>query len=94
VTRRVHDSYMAYKAKFDAWSAYSEVPSTTQDPPARDGRPPRACRARAADRRVVDRVGRSRAVAVAALVVVMAANVLLRYGFSLGRSGRRSWNGT
>lgn len=25
VTRRVHDSYMAYKARFDAWSGYSEA---------------------------------------------------------------------
>jgi TRAP-type mannitol/chloroaromatic compound transport system permease small subunit len=33
---------------------------------------------------VVDRVGQLSAVAVAALVVVMASNVLLRYGFSLG----------
>ena len=33
---------------------------------------------------VVDRVGQLSAVAVAALVVVMSANVLLRYGFSLG----------
>lgn len=32
----------------------------------------------------VDRVGQLSAVAVAALVVLMAANVLLRYGFSLG----------
>ncbi len=32
----------------------------------------------------VDRVGQLSAVAVAALVVVMACNVLLRYGFSLG----------
>jgi TRAP-type mannitol/chloroaromatic compound transport system permease small subunit len=32
----------------------------------------------------VDRVGQLSAVAVAALVVVMASNVLLRYGFSLG----------
>lgn len=33
---------------------------------------------------VVDVVGQLSAVAVAALVVVMASNVLLRYGFSLG----------
>jgi TRAP-type mannitol/chloroaromatic compound transport system permease small subunit len=33
---------------------------------------------------LVDRVGQLSAVAVAALVVVMSANVLLRYGFSLG----------
>lgn len=33
---------------------------------------------------VVDRIGQLSAVAVAALVVVMSANVLLRYGFSLG----------
>ncbi|WP_233256266.1 TRAP transporter small permease subunit [Falsiroseomonas bella] len=33
---------------------------------------------------VVDRLGQLSAVAVAALVVVMSANVLLRYGFSLG----------
>jgi TRAP-type mannitol/chloroaromatic compound transport system permease small subunit len=33
---------------------------------------------------VVDRVGQISAVAVAALVLVMASNVLLRYGFSLG----------
>lgn len=26
VTRRVHESFMAYKARFDAWSEYSEVP--------------------------------------------------------------------
>ena len=26
VTRRVHESFMAYKAKFDAWSEYSEAP--------------------------------------------------------------------
>ena len=26
VTKKVHDSYMAYKAKFDAWSKYSETP--------------------------------------------------------------------
>ncbi|MBU8539969.1 TRAP transporter small permease subunit [Falsiroseomonas tokyonensis] len=32
----------------------------------------------------VDRVGQVSALAVAALVVVMAGNVLLRYGFSLG----------
>lgn len=32
----------------------------------------------------VDRVGQLSAVAVAALVVLMASNVLLRYGFSLG----------
>ncbi len=32
----------------------------------------------------VDRVGQLSAVAVAALVVVMSANVLLRYGFSIG----------
>jgi TRAP-type mannitol/chloroaromatic compound transport system permease small subunit len=32
----------------------------------------------------VDRVGQLSAVAVAALVLVMAGNVLLRYGFSLG----------
>ena len=25
VTKKVHDSYMAYMAKFDAWSAYSEA---------------------------------------------------------------------
>jgi TRAP-type mannitol/chloroaromatic compound transport system permease small subunit len=34
--------------------------------------------------RFVDRVGQLSAYAVAALVVVMSANVLLRYGFSLG----------
>ncbi|WP_237213763.1 TRAP transporter small permease subunit [Falsiroseomonas oryziterrae] len=33
---------------------------------------------------VVDRVGQLSAVAVGALVVVMASNVLLRYGFSIG----------
>jgi TRAP-type mannitol/chloroaromatic compound transport system permease small subunit len=33
---------------------------------------------------VVDRVGQVSAVAVAALVLVMSANVLLRYGFSAG----------
>jgi len=33
---------------------------------------------------VVDRLGQISAVAVAALVLVMASNVLLRYGFSLG----------
>lgn len=33
---------------------------------------------------VVDRVGQLSALAVAALVLVMASNVLLRYGFSLG----------
>lgn len=33
---------------------------------------------------VVDRVGQVSAAAVAALVVVMSANVLLRYGFSIG----------
>ena len=26
VTRRVHESFMAYKARFDAWSEYSEAP--------------------------------------------------------------------
>jgi TRAP-type mannitol/chloroaromatic compound transport system substrate-binding protein len=30
VTRRVHDSFMAYKARFDAWSAYSELPYHTK----------------------------------------------------------------
>jgi TRAP-type mannitol/chloroaromatic compound transport system substrate-binding protein len=25
VTRRVHDSYFAYKARFDAWAGYSEA---------------------------------------------------------------------
>jgi TRAP-type mannitol/chloroaromatic compound transport system substrate-binding protein len=25
VTRRVHESFTAYKAKFDAWSGYSEA---------------------------------------------------------------------
>jgi TRAP-type mannitol/chloroaromatic compound transport system substrate-binding protein len=25
LTKKVHDSYMAYKAKFDAWSGYSEA---------------------------------------------------------------------
>jgi TRAP-type mannitol/chloroaromatic compound transport system substrate-binding protein len=25
-TKKVHESYMAYKAKFDAWSGYSEGP--------------------------------------------------------------------
>lgn len=34
--------------------------------------------------RFVDRVGQLSALAVAALVVVMSANVLLRYGFSFG----------
>jgi TRAP-type mannitol/chloroaromatic compound transport system permease small subunit len=43
---------------------------------------------------VVDRIGQLSAVAVAALVVVMSANVLLRYGFSWGASGRRSSSGT
>lgn len=33
---------------------------------------------------IVDRVGQLSALAVGALVVVMSANVLLRYGFSLG----------
>ena len=33
---------------------------------------------------VVDRIGQLSAIAVAALVLVMASNVLLRYGFSLG----------
>jgi len=33
---------------------------------------------------IVDRLGQLSAVAVAALVVVMSANVLLRYGFSVG----------
>lgn len=33
---------------------------------------------------IVDRIGQLSALAVAALVVVMAGNVLLRYGFSLG----------
>ncbi|NKC33645.1 TRAP transporter small permease subunit [Falsiroseomonas selenitidurans] len=33
---------------------------------------------------LVDRIGQLSALAVAALVVVMAGNVLLRYGFSLG----------
>jgi TRAP-type mannitol/chloroaromatic compound transport system substrate-binding protein len=26
ITKKVHDSYMAYKKKYDAWSAYSEGP--------------------------------------------------------------------
>jgi TRAP-type mannitol/chloroaromatic compound transport system substrate-binding protein len=26
VTKKVHDSYMAYKAKFDSWSKFSETP--------------------------------------------------------------------
>lgn len=26
VTRRVHESFIAYKARFDAWSEYSEAP--------------------------------------------------------------------
>jgi TRAP-type mannitol/chloroaromatic compound transport system substrate-binding protein len=30
VTRRVHESYMAYKARFDAWSEYSEAPYHAQ----------------------------------------------------------------
>jgi hypothetical protein len=34
VTKRVHDSYMAYKQKFDAWSTYSEVPYHTKIRPA------------------------------------------------------------
>ena len=25
LTKKVHDSYMAYKAKYDAWSKYSET---------------------------------------------------------------------
>ncbi len=33
---------------------------------------------------IVDRIGQISALAVAALVLVMASNVLLRYGFSLG----------
>jgi TRAP-type mannitol/chloroaromatic compound transport system permease small subunit len=33
---------------------------------------------------IVDRIGQLSALAVAALVLVMASNVLLRYGFSLG----------
>lgn len=33
---------------------------------------------------IVDRIGQLSAIAVAALVLVMAGNVLLRYGFSLG----------
>ena len=30
VTKKVHDSYMAYKAKYDAWSNYSETPYHTK----------------------------------------------------------------
>jgi TRAP-type mannitol/chloroaromatic compound transport system substrate-binding protein len=30
MTKKVHDSYMAFKAKFDAWSAYSELPYHTK----------------------------------------------------------------
>jgi TRAP-type mannitol/chloroaromatic compound transport system substrate-binding protein len=26
MTKKVHDSYMAYKKKYDAWSSYSEGP--------------------------------------------------------------------
>jgi len=30
MTKKVHDSYMAFKAKFDAWSVYSELPYHTK----------------------------------------------------------------
>jgi len=30
VTKKVHESYMAYKAKFDAWSKFSETPYHTK----------------------------------------------------------------
>ncbi|MFN4900870.1 MAG: TRAP transporter substrate-binding protein [Betaproteobacteria bacterium] len=30
LTKKVHDSYMAFKAKFDSWSGYSELPYHTK----------------------------------------------------------------
>ena len=30
LTKKVHDSYMAFKSKFDSWSGYSEVPYHTK----------------------------------------------------------------
>ena len=34
VTRRVHESFVAYKARFDAWSNYSEAPYHSRIRPA------------------------------------------------------------
>jgi len=34
MTKKVHDSYMAYKAKYEAWSAYSEAPYHSKVLPA------------------------------------------------------------
>lgn len=30
MTKKVHESYMAFKSKYDAWSAYSELPYHTK----------------------------------------------------------------
>jgi len=34
MTKKVHDSYMAYKAKYEAWAAYSEAPYQSKVLPA------------------------------------------------------------
>jgi TRAP-type mannitol/chloroaromatic compound transport system substrate-binding protein len=30
MTKKVHDSYMAFKSKYDSWVAYSEIPYYTK----------------------------------------------------------------
>ena len=87
MTKKVHDSYMAYKAKYESWSALQRRPVPRQDPDelsvAMAASPPSGGWVAAVDR-AVDRVGRAAAWLTLAIVVLMAVNVLLRYAFSIG----------
>ena len=89
MTKKVHDSYMAYKAKYDAWAGYSEGPyhdkirDCAELPQRRWRNAARGAWARSIDR-CVDRIGRAASWLALAIVVLMATNVLLRYLFSIG----------
>ena len=92
MTKKVHDSYMAYKAKFDAWSEFSETPTTP-----RSAAEPMTTRSRhraRAHRALIDAAGRPPPGSRSRSSSLMAVNVLLRYLFSSARCGRRSWSGT
>ena len=82
VTKKVHDSYMAYKAKYDAWADLANrLPH--QDPQGADEWWLHERLAGGIDT-FIDLVGRATSWLALGIALVMGANVLLRYAFSIG----------
>ncbi len=79
-TREVHESHLTYKAKFAAWPEQSQRPHHTRIRKARRDDGPDGGRDRRRERHVRSHPAWIRL----ALVLVMAGNVLLRYGVAAG----------